>query len=202
MKKFALFGFLAMAPAAAQADLIPTLDSITGGPGAYTWNYEMQLTEDQKIKPGPQPSSTPVSHTSGSGSFFTIFDFADYIDGTCAAPTGWACSVQNVGMTPNQVNPVAPPDNPSIVNLTFTYINGPEIGGPLEFMGFSAQSLSNMITRTSFAGRGIKNTGAQAGTVVDNVGNVEGPVALPAPGSLGLLGLALAGLTAVRRRTA
>jgi hypothetical protein len=201
MKKLPLIGLLALLPCAAHADIIPTLTSISGGPGAYTWNYQAQLTEDSRAPSGPAPTATPVSHDTVTGSFFTIYDFNDYIIGTCTSPSGWTCSVQNVGYTPDAVNPVAPPDNAFAANLTFTYIEGPTLMGALEMSGFSAQSLSNISTLTSFSSRTEKSVGA-VGTIIDNVGNTRAPTRLPEPTSMGLLGLALAGMAMRRRKSA
>jgi hypothetical protein len=204
VKKFALVGFLALAPASAQADLIPTLMGITNSGANYRWSYEITLTEDQRAESGPVASTTPVPNASRS-TFVTIFDFAGYVPGSCASPTGWTCTVQNTGITPDGVTPLAPPDNGGVVNLTWHYTSGPTMEGMREMMGFTADSIYDQITRTSFAARGIRNVGAQAGTVIDNVGNVSapvsGPAGVPEPASLTLLGLALAGLAARRRRT-
>ena len=204
MKKLLLLGAIAMLPSmAARADIIPTNDSITGGPGAYTWSYFAQVTQDQTAFAGHAPASQPVQHAEvNGGAFFTIYDFAGYIAGTCTSPTGWSCTVQNVGFTPDAVNPVAPPDNPGIVNLTWSYNQGAPIIGSQYVYGFSAMADNAFVTQTSFAARATKNIGSQAGTFVDNVGNVDAPVGLPEPASLGLLGLAVAGLAAACRRKA
>jgi hypothetical protein len=201
MKKLSLVAVLALLPFAAHADIIPTNTSITGT-GPYTWNYQAQLTEDSNALSGPAPTTTPVSHGTVTGSFFTIYDFNQYISGSCVSPTGWTCTVQNVGYTPDAVNPVAPPDAASVVNLTWTYTTGATLIGALEINGFSAQSAGNIMTLTSFSSRTTKNVGPQAGTLIDNVGNVAAPVSLPEPTSVGLLGLALAGLAVRRRKSA
>lgn len=193
MKKLSISCLLALAPIVAAANIIPTLTTITGA-GPFTWNYNLQLSSDQDAAPGLPPAENPVPHENLSfGSFLTVYDFAGYVAGTCTGPSGWVCTTQNTGFTPDDV---IPQDNPAIVNLTWAYTSGPLItgqpnGADLGF--FSAQSIYSEDTQVSYAARGVKNNGGSAGTIADNVGNTRGPRALevPEPTSLALAGLAL-----------
>ncbi len=201
MKKLSLICLAALAPAFAMANIIPTGTTITGA-GPYLWSYNLQLSGDQNAVSGPAPSTNPVSNLDLTfGSLFTIYDFDGYVAGTCLGATGWECTAQNVGFTPSDVGPV---DNPGIVNLTWVYTSGPVLSGipnGLDLGTFSAQSIYDTITTVSYAGRGIKNVGSQAGSVGDNVGMTQGPGSpIPEPGSLALAGLGLLGLILVGRR--
>ena len=193
MKKISITCLLALAPVLAAANIIPTL-TVIGGTSPVTWTYNLQLSGDQDVASGLAPSGNPVPHTNLLfGSFLTIYDFAGYVAGTCTGPTGWGCTTQNIGFTPDDVLPV---ENPTVTNLTWVYTSGPLITGQpngFDLGFFSAQSIYGESTLVSYAARGIKNDGLAAGTISDNVGDTRGPRALevPEPSSLLLAGLAL-----------
>src|SRR5256714_5929126 len=96
---------------AARADIIPTLDSITGSSPNFTWNYSANVTVDQTINPGD---------------FFTIYDFGTIAPGSNMQPTGWTFSQALLGPTAALTSPT---DNPSILNLTWTYAGQTPITG-------------------------------------------------------------------------
>ena len=77
----------------ARADIIPTLDSITGSSPNFTWNYSANVTVDQTVN---------------SGDFFTIYDFSSIMPTTTTQPSGWTFSTALVG-------PTAPLDRKSVV---------------------------------------------------------------------------------------
>lgn len=203
MKRFTLACLVALAPLASWANIIPKGSSITGI-GPFLWSYDLQLSQDQDVHPGTAPVVNPVPHQNLTfGSFMTLFDFTDYIPGTCVGPVGWTCTAQLVGFTPDDVSPN---DDPLVPNLTWTYTSGPILSGQpngLDLGTFSAQTTLGLEGPVSYAARGVKNSGSASGTIADNVGTTRGPLAVqtvPEPASMVLATAALGLLGWTRRR--
>src|SRR5687768_16081334 len=91
MRKFLLISALAVGTV--YADIIPELVSISPcGSGCNTYSYEVSLNDRTMVTAEDDPAD-----------YFTIYDFAGYITGSIAAPTGWVGSAQGQGLTPSPI---------------------------------------------------------------------------------------------------
>ena len=150
-------GLLAFAATAliARADIIPSYESTTPSGGNFQINYTAVVTGDQRVD---------------TGDFFTIYDFNGLVQNSATMPANWSFSSLLIGVTPSRVNP---PDDPTILNLTWTYTGATPIIGPAALGTFSAVSTFGQLHPGYFAAEGTLNPG---GTKVDNVGVVQVPV--------------------------
>ena len=202
MNKTSIACLLALTPVLASANIIPTGTSISVA-SPFVWSYQLQLAADGSVAMGASPAANPVDHTNlNDAGFFTLYDFAGYVDGSCSGPANWACTAQLIGFTPDDVMPI---DSASIVNLTWAHTTGATISGQpngIDLGQFTAMSIYNEERLVSYTSRTIKNSGFAMGTIADNVGNTRGPRApsVSEPASMGLVGLGLAALVAARRR--
>lgn len=145
---------------AANADIIPTLDPTAPAPtvGGFTWNYTANVTLSQMVNPGD---------------FFTIYDFGAFTAGSNLQPAGWTFSSSLVGTNPSLVIPT---DNPSLMNLTWTYNGSTPITGAALLGSFSVIADTNQLRTSDFAAEATRSDGSNAGSKVDNVGRISVPV--------------------------
>ena len=182
---------------AAQAVLIPTLDSVAPSGGNFLWTYDIGLAFDQNANGGSAQTVNPVPPSASVGDFLTIYDFRGFVSSSCFAPAGWTCQTQVLGFTPNTQTPA---DSASLTNLTFTR-TGSTITGPVIDLGdFGASTSISALDNGIFTSRGTRNEGLQIGTKVDSIGSVTVPAPVPEPATLILLGSTMAGLGMTLRR--
>ena len=188
MRKIYILGFIALVTTlAVNADIIPTLSTITSSGANFQWSYAGNVTVDQNVT---------------SGDFFTIYDFGAFVPGSAAQPAGWTFSSSLTGITPGKVSPI---DNPALANLTWTY-TGATIPGSAALGTFSVLSATNVLRTGDFAAQGTRNSGPDVGTKVNNVGTISVPVpemSALAP-MIGVCGLGMIGFATsmFRRRQA
>src|ERR1035437_1064013 len=120
---------------AAHGDIIPTLSPSTPAPtaGGFTWNYGVNVTVDQMVQPGD---------------FFTIYDFGNFNAASNLQPTGWTFSSSLTTPAPAKTSPI---DNPSLANLTWTYIGATPINGAAALGNFSVITNTDQLKTADFA---------------------------------------------------
>jgi hypothetical protein len=159
MKRVSFWGFIfGVTVLAVRGDIIPTLSSTSLVGSNFAWNYSANVTVDQNVQ---------------RGDFFTIYDFGNFLAGSNVQPAGWTFSSSLVGTTPSLVKPT---DNPSILNLTWTYIAATPIIGSAPLGIFSIVAKTNQLRTSDFAAEGTRSNGPNAGSKVDNIGNISVPV--------------------------
>lgn len=185
-KILALYITIGMVVVSAHADIIPSFTGTSISGTNTVWGYQIDITSEQTVT---------------AGDFFTIYDFGPFVADSNSQPSGWSFSFSLAGPTPAGVNP---PDNPNILNLTWTYTGSSSlIGtgiGPFSVMTAGAQPSPAPTMNSYFAAQGTRLSGPHAGTKVNNVGRIPVPTAIPEPSSLSLIGLGALGWAMARRR--
>lgn len=191
---FAATLLLGLATTTAEAGLLPVSVSIQPEAGNFRWTYSVQLPTDLKLQ---------------TGSYFTIYDFGGYVNGSgrLLSPYPddtyagyWTFSTSKTGPTPNRLNPQ---DDPNTDNLTWTY-NGPTINGIAKSLGnFVASSQYKDVQNSFFTGTNFQSDGKTVDSniteTISPVGSTPNPTpGVPEPTTLALAGLGLPLIGAAR----
>jgi len=160
MKKRYFLGVIALGVSilAARADIIPTLSNVATNGSNFTWNYAANVTVDETIN---------------QGDFFTIYDFGNFVANSAQQPAGWVFSSSLTGINPSLVTPT---DDPNLANLTWTYQGTTPITGAMALGTFSIVTSTNQLKVGEFASQATRNSGPNAGTKIDNIGQASIPV--------------------------
>jgi hypothetical protein len=190
MKKSALLIASLAAIAAARGDIIPVFTGTSPSSTNTVWGYQIDITSNQQVT---------------TGDFFTIYDFGPFISGSNVQPTGWTFTSSLLTPPPSGTNP---PDDPTLLNLTWRYTGAATIPtdstvGPFSVTVAGTQFQEVPNTRSSYFAAQATRTGDPGGTKINNVGKISVPVAIPEPTTLSLLALGAAGAAAraFRRRS-
>src|SRR3954466_10541596 len=140
---------------ATRADVIPTFTSANPLGANFTWDYTTNVTVDQMVQ---------------KGDFFTIYDFGNFLSDSNSQPTGWSFSSSLTGTNPSLVTVN---DNPSSLNLTWTYTGDTPINGSNLLGIFSVVTDTNQLRSSDFAAEATRTSGPTAGTKIDNVGTIN-----------------------------
>jgi hypothetical protein len=150
------------AASAARADvLVQNTGVLPTTTDEFAYDYQITVSTTQEVTPEfPTDTLTSSSiHLSdgAAADFFTIYDFVGYT-GIHSEPAGWVLHTQLVGQTPSGPGFVPPPDNATILNLTWVYTNGPTIFGPNTVSTFVADSIFGLHHLGFWAAQGTVKT--------------------------------------------
>lgn len=170
-------------PIAANAAVLPVLDTVTLVGADYEFSYSGTLSGDTGLV---------------EDDYLIIYDFAGYVDGSISS----GIYAADVSATTELVSAVAPlgfDDNPLLVNLVFRWVGSPfnASGGPfadVSFSGLTARSIYSGTTVDGYVGRTTINNGAATGTKEFNSGGVAVAAAIPEPATWGMMILGFGGL--------
>ena len=177
---------------AAEANITPVLTGVTAEGSNYRYTYQVTLDSDQGLI---------------NGSKVSIFDFAGFAGGLTSSNLNFVPGTEL--FTLGQLTPPAFSDDPTILNLTLTWLGAAfhNTGGPFPETQFTLSALSRFNTSRldGFSSTAVKNNGMSVGLRTDNVGPIAVPFAagVPEPATWGLMigGFGMAGVALRRRRT-
>jgi len=173
----AVIGALALVLPVSANTITPSFSSNAGG----VWTYAAHLTSGQVQ----------------NGDGFTIFDFAGYVPGSIFAPAGWTATVSLLGSVQGAPPPAGYVDNPTLFNLLFTRSGGNVTTvGDVNLGNFGATS--NSIS-TTFTGWSSKDHTPQGAVGNPHADFIFAPGVPDGGSGAALLGIAFAGIEAVRR---
>jgi PEP-CTERM motif len=171
-----------------RGDIIPSFAGTLPSGGNTVWSYHIDIASGAQVT---------------AGDFFTIYDFGPFIAGSNTQQADWTFSSSLVTAPPSGT---LPPDDPNILNLTWTYTGTTPIPAGSVAGLFSVTVATpfqeHPPTRNSyFAAQASRAPGLDTGKL-NNIGRIQVPVPIPEPTTLSLLALAGVGsaLRAIRRR--
>jgi PEP-CTERM motif len=180
-----LMGAGMMLASTARASFIFDFQNITPlGGGQFAYHYNLDF------------GSNGAAEELVATDFATLFDVIGFVSAT--APVGFTVSTQNTGLTPPFQ---APPDNPAIVNVTYTYTGATMLANTI-FTGFTIVSTASLTQSgfTSGQDTAVQDNTTKLGDTTGTLVPLAAQVGTPEPATLGLMGISLVTLGAVRFR--
>jgi hypothetical protein len=162
-----------------EAGLLPVSATAQSDSGNLRYTYGVVLTSDSTMQ---------------TGDYFTVYDFAGFVEGSNVQPENFAFSS---GLTSGTPGGITATDDPAKMNLTWTYTGTDTLTGQIGLGNFSAIS-TNQESNTSTAFTGTTHRQVD-GLVDSNITLTAGPgdvtppppAGVPEPASMALVGIGL-----------
>lgn len=151
----ALFGGITLT---AQASLIPLTAKVEKEGDQYRYTYGVILTSDSIVQPGDS---------------FALYDFSGYVPDSAKMPSGWSLKTQLTGGGSSRT---LPNDDPTTMNLVWTYTGSENLYGQSYIGQFSALSTNPQGEgRMDFTSRTHIQDSTSQVIVEDNITTTIGP---------------------------
>ena len=164
-----------------RAGLLPVSAEVSMSGNVSTYSYSVAITSDSTLR---------------TGDFFTIYDFQGMVPNSSTQPAGFAYSSSLLGSTPAGI---APQDDASVANATWTYTGQTTLAGSITLGNFTVQSQISDLGSLQFSSLSHRQVDGQADS---NITSTEVPVGtapvVPEPATLLLFGMGLPFLGLIR----
>jgi hypothetical protein len=185
--------FLSSGPARADIRMALENGSPTMEGSNFRWTYDVFLQPATELDVA---GGGIIGQTQNPGNFATLYDVNGLVPNSPVTLSPslaalFAASVQNVGRTPPEINPV---DNPNVPNISLTYMLNMETNlapGAAELLlgNFSFLSTIGVIAQTDYAAATQRNNPGFPDDegIANNLATAAGPAPAPEPSTIALV---------------